>query len=659
MNFFEAQQQARQQSKRLVLLFVLAVIAIIMAIDLVVVAALLANSDDAAAGLTVGQTLAQHTGTVLLVSLIVGSVIALASLFKIGTLRSGGAAVAQSMGGTLISAETTNPHHRRLRNVVEEIAIASGVPVPEIYVLERESGINAFAAGFTPADAAIAVTRGALEKLKRDELQGVIAHEFSHVLNGDMRLNIRLMGLLFGILVIGIIGRKILEGMRHARDSKGTAPIFLIAPAVMIVGYVGVFFGRWIKAGVSRSREYLADASAVQFTRQSVGLAGALKKVGGLPEGSKIENVAVEEVSHMLFGSGMNFSSMFATHPPLLERIRRLDKSFRADQFAVIAKQWSQPVDVLALDAALGLGQGLDQHLGLEAQPRSSMTTKPPPLPDVRRDIEVQPRAVSSHVGAPKQGDFATADTIQNHIPPLLLAAARSQRSADRVIYALLLDADTDIRTQQLAMVVAHCGGEAQAETLMMREAVDTLHPMQRMPLAAIAFPALRRHPREWLQGFMQLIDELIHADGQQALFEFCLARLMAIHIVEALDPSRARVIGRSKLVHCEQEVALLFAVLAHAGHNSTVDAQRGFQAGVQLLFAQRSIVMPDSSGWHTSLVPALTKLDQLNSAGKQLLIEAMVTTISHDGCIAVAEAELLRVACAALHCPLPPLLAR
>ena len=653
MNFFEAQYQARRQSKRLVLLFAFAVLAIVAAIDLVVLATLLANNEDGAAGLSFGQSVAQHANMLLAVSLGVAGVIGLASLFKIGALRSGGAAVAQSLGGTLVSAETTNPHHRRLRNVVEEIAIASGVPVPEIYVLEQESGINAFAAGYTPSDAAVAVTRGALEKLKRDELQGVIAHEFSHILNGDMRLNIRLMGLLFGILVIGLVGRKILEGMRHARDSKGTVPIFLIALAVMIVGYVGVFFGRWIKAGVSRSREYLADASAVQFTRQTAGLAGALKKVGGLPEGSKIENPEVEEVSHMLFGPGMNFSSMFSTHPPLLERIQRLDKSFKPEQFAAIAKQWSQPVDVLAMDAELGLDAGI----GLAAA--APTNREPPPLPDARGDIAVQPRLVASQVGAPQQDDFATADTIQNRIPPLLLEAARAQRSADRVICALLLDADPSIRGRQLAMIAAQAGPEAEAETLLMREAVDALHPMQRMPLAAIAFPALRRHPRPWLQDFVRLIDQLIHADGQQALFEFCLARLVAVHVVEALDPARARVIGRRKIVQCESEIAFVFAVLAHHGHDSTVDAQRGFQAGMQLLFGQRGIAMPDSSDWHVRLAPALQALDQLDAAGKQLLVEALVAAISHDGRIAVAEAELLRVACASLHCPLPPMLAR
>jgi Zn-dependent protease with chaperone function len=576
-------------------------------------------------------------------------VIGLASLFKIGSLRSGGAAVAQSLGGTLVPAETTNPHHRRLRNVVEEIAIASGVPVPEIYVLEQESGINAFAAGYTPSDAAVAVTRGALDRLNRDELQGVIAHEFSHILNGDMRLNIRLMGLLFGILVIGLIGRKILEHMRHSRDSKGTAPILPDRAGGDDHRLRRRVLRTLIKAGVSRSREFLADASAVQFTRQTEGLAGALKKVGGLPEGSKIENPEVEEVSHMLFGPGMHFASMFSTHPPLLDRIRRLDRSFKPEQFSAIAKQWSQPVDVLALDA----------ELGLAALAQSSASPSPPPLPDARGEIAVQPRQVASQVGAPKQDDFATADTIQNRIPPLLLEAARAQRSADRVIYALLLDVDPAIRARQLATIVAHSGADAETETLLMREAVDALHPMQRMPLAAIAFPALRRHPRSWLQAFVQTIDRLIHADGRQALFEFCLARLISVHVIEALDPARARVIGRRKIVQCEREIAFVFAVLAHHGHDSTVDAQRGFQAGMQLLFGQRGIAMPDSSDWSTRLVPALQVLDQLDAAGKQLLIEALVAAISHDGRIAVAEAELLRVACASLHCPLPPMLAR
>ena len=248
MNFFESQRLARAQSKRMLLLFALAVLAIVVAIDLVLVLALFAGQPrDDGAMLSFAQILGANTGVLIGGAVVTVALITVASLFKIASLRSGGSAVAQSLGGTLVSSDTRNLHHRRLRNVVEEIAIASGVPVPEIYVLEQEAGINAFAAGFSPADAAVAVTRGAMEKLTRDELQGVIAHEFSHVLNGDMRLNIKLMGVLFGILVLGIVGRKLLENMRHVRDSKGTAPIFIAAVAVTIIGYTGVFFGRIIK----------------------------------------------------------------------------------------------------------------------------------------------------------------------------------------------------------------------------------------------------------------------------------------------------------------------------------------------------------------------------------------------------------------------------
>ena len=233
------------------------------------------------------------------------------------------------MGGVPIASDTTDFNLRRLRNVVEEIAIASGVPVPKIYVLEHEAAINAFAAGYSPSDAVIAVTRGALDRLNRDELQGVIAHEFSHVLNGDMRLNIRLMGVLFGILMIGLIGRKILEHGRFGGRNKGAGAILVAALVAMIVGYVGLFFGRMIKAGVSRQRERLADASAVQFTRQTTGLAGALKKIGGLDEGSRLnERSNAEEVSHMLFGDGVGFRGLFATHPPLVERIQELEPQF-------------------------------------------------------------------------------------------------------------------------------------------------------------------------------------------------------------------------------------------------------------------------------------------------------------------------------------------
>ncbi|HPM55786.1 MAG TPA: M48 family metallopeptidase, partial [Thermomonas sp.] len=287
MNFFEQQAVARRTSARLVFLMAVAIAGIVLAVDAVVWVA------------------TQSPELVLFATVSSVAVIALGSLYRIASLGGGGEPVAQQLGGTLVPENTTEPGLRRLRNVVEEIAIASGVPVPKVYVLEHEAGINAFAAGYSTSDAVIAVTRGALDRLNRDELQGVVAHEFSHILNGDMRLNIRLVGVLFGILMIGLIGRKILEHGRFGGRGKNIGAILVAALVAMLIGYVGLFFGRMIKAGVSRTREKLADASAVQFTRQTQGLSGALKKIGGLHDGSRLNQRSdAEEVSHMLFGDG-------------------------------------------------------------------------------------------------------------------------------------------------------------------------------------------------------------------------------------------------------------------------------------------------------------------------------------------------------------------
>ncbi|MGH3738724.1 MAG: M48 family metallopeptidase, partial [Micromonosporaceae bacterium] len=345
MDYFERQRQVRRLSQRLVLLFALAVLGIVVAVNLAVV---------------VGFQLYSLPGPqlwslVAVVSAVTLAVIGACSLVRMLLLRGGGGGkVAQQLGGVRVPEDTTDPALRRLRNVVEEMAIASGVSVPEVYVLEHEPGINAFAAGWSPADAAVAVTRGALQTLNRDELQGVIAHEFSHVVNGDMRLNIRLIGVLFGILALAVVGRFLLYGSRGRGKSAGA--IMLLALALFAAGYVGVFFGRLIKSAVSRQREYLADASAVQFTRQTRGLVGALKKIGGIPTGSTLRNGKVEDVSHMLFGDGLKLASMFATHPPLPERIKVLDPTFDPRELAALSQRWaSAPPDGLAEDHALGL----------------------------------------------------------------------------------------------------------------------------------------------------------------------------------------------------------------------------------------------------------------------------------------------------------------
>ncbi|MEL7298336.1 MAG: M48 family metalloprotease, partial [Pseudomonadota bacterium] len=310
MNFFEAQDKTRRNTRRLVIIYVLATLVIASLVGLagdLAISFLGGFGPSAAYGQSVPLS-PIRTGGIGLIAL---AVILLATAYRITQLRGGGARVAQEMGATQVSADIDDPLRQRLRNVVEEMAIASGVPVPDIFVMENEAAINAFAAGYSPTDAAIAVTRGALEQLTREELQGVVAHEFSHILNGDMRLNVRLIGVLFGMIVIGHIGRLLMRSvserhsiMRNRRSDNGAHVVAIAGYVMFLLGAVGVLAARLIRAGVSRQREYLADASAVQFTRQTEGIAGALAKIGGLDVGSELRTVDSEEVSHMLIARG-------------------------------------------------------------------------------------------------------------------------------------------------------------------------------------------------------------------------------------------------------------------------------------------------------------------------------------------------------------------
>ncbi len=637
MNFFEHQARARVQSRRLLVLFALAVAGIVAAISMVVAVVLDLNAGDEVR--RSGESLfVRQGGGIGAGAIATLAVIGLATLYKIGKLRSGGAAVARQLGATAIPSDTADPAYRRLRNVVEEIAIASGVPVPEVYVLEQEAGINAFAAGYSPADAVVAVTRGALERLNRDELQGVIAHEFSHVLNGDMRLNIQLMGVLFGILVIGIVGREFLFNTRGGRG-KGSGGIVLVALAVMAIGYIGLFFGRLIKAGVSRQREFLADASAVQFTRQPGGIAGALKKIGAIAEGSKLERADAEEVSHMLFGDGVGYSALFATHPPLVERIRKLEPRFDPRELVELGRKLS----VAAPAAAAAIEDEEAPVAGL-APART------------RGEVAVDPDAVSAQVANPAADDYAAAHRIAETVPERLRTLAHMQATAPGVVLALSLDADPAIRAVQLDAVAA-LDPDTRAKIEDIAQALAGVQPMHRLPLAAMAFPALRRRPRPWLERFVAALEAVIHADGRIQFSEYCLARLVTVQVMDALDPSRVRPVGRRRLVDCRADVAALFAVLARYGQPDATSAQRAYVAGVNGLGLSDMPAYAPAEDWGAVLDRALPLLDGLDPTGKELLIEGLVRTMSHDGRIAVVEAELLRTVCAALHCPLPPML--
>ena len=642
MNFFAHQAQARRQTRRMLFMFALAVIAIVAAMDVVLLAAFGRNGEGLGpAGLA-------------LASLAVLLAIALGSLYRISTLRGGGAVVARQLGGTPVTGDTREFAHRRLRNVVEEIAIAAGVPVPEIYVLEEEAGINAFASGYAPTDAAVTVTRGALDKLTREELQGVIGHEFSHILNGDMRLNIRLIGIVFGIVVIATVGRKIAEvaGRGRGKDAAGPA---LFGLALFVVGYIGVVFARMIKASVSRQREFLADASAVQFTRQTEGIAGALKKIGGLAEGSRLASSEKEEVAHMLFGDGVGYSALFATHPRLEKRIVRLDPAFRPEEFTAIAAAWSQPVRVDdALREAPGVSiAGFAPALAVPGL-RDPVVAK---LPSADSQVQVSPRAVVQQVGNPGNDDRTVARALRKSIPAALRDAAWQGDRAVPLVLALVLDGDAGVRERQLALVAErHDEGTRDLVESMFHE-VAGLHPMQRLPLAALAFPALRRRPRAQVHSFTGTLDALIHADGRVGLDEYCLATLVRLQVVDALDPAANSRIGRVKLPEVEAELRDVLAILARYGHDDDASARRAWLEGMREALPNASIDYAPPERWTEALDRALRRLDLLAPAGKELVVAAMTRAISADGSVAVAEAELLRTVCAALHCPLPPLL--
>ena len=641
MNFFAQQDRARTHTKRMLFLFALAVIAIVAAVDFVMLVAFGAIGRHGAHG--------SPAGALVLSTIIVLAVIGLSTLYKVSTLRGGGAAVARQFGATQIEEGTGDFAHRRLRNVIEETAIASGVPVPQIFLLPDEPGINAFAAGYTPADAAITVTQGCLDKLNRDELQGVIAHEFSHVLNGDMRLNIRLMGVVFGILVIGIAGRKLMENTGRSRDSGGVVAFGI---AILIIGYIGVFFGRLIKAGISRQREYLADASAVQFTRQTIGIAGALKKIGGLAEGSKLGSAETEEVSHMLFGDGIGYSALFATHPPLEARIKVLEPTFNPREFAQIAKAWSEPVQVGdAQDAQVSISGFAPAGYAAGAAAAAKRSV----LPQAGAQIALTPKKVVKQVAQPGSDDYQAATAIHMTISERLRTFAYMAERSAQVIFALALDSADDVREKQLRILEQGYDAAMRAGVEEIAGEVAGLHPMQRLPLAQLAFPALRRRPRPQLQSFLTTLNELIRADGRVQLEEYCLAKLVGVQVLDALDPSKAKTSGSNKLLDCKREVTDVIAIVARYGNDDAGEAERAYLLGMHEVLPDAIDVYAPPADFAAAFDKALLRLDLLAPMGKELLIKGLTRAIGADGKVAVTEAELLRTVCAALHCPLPP----
>lgn len=621
MNFFEHQDQALRQTRTLVILFILAVIAIVIAVNAAMAFVWLWTKGvrmDGPYGYPRGFF---ATNTLVTLALIGGG-----TAIELFNLRDGGDAVAKMAGGRLVAPASTALLERRLLNVVEEMAIASGIACPKVYVLDREDAINAFAAGYNPNEAVVAVTRGTLQRLTRDELQGVIGHEFSHILNGDMRLNMRLIGVLFGIQMIAGFGQHLMDFARYFvparsrnRDDKGPSAalvVFVTGAALFAIGYIGVFFGRLIKSAVSRQREFLADASAVQFTRNPDGIGGALRKIGGLSRemelGSRITHPNAEQLSHLFLGAVKPslVAGLFATHPPIEERLRRV---------------YGRKVELL------------------DAPVQEETPQQEPMLPDI-------PFAATGFVPAPSASAFGNSAGELTDLAPQLDSAVRDPHAARAVVYALLLAQEAG-RDAQMAVLNADAGQGALAAYLA--DTIAAMPKSARLPLLDLAMPALRQLPQPARDAVLAMAARLIAADNRVTLSEFVLQTVLQRRL--DAHAGRAVPVRYADLASLRQEVAVLLSLVAHlAAKCNGEPASAAYARGAATAGMGGDPIDVSLLGFER-VRSALTAANQLAPLAKPMLIRALVATaIAGTRDMPVDTADLLRAICAAIDVPVP-----
>jgi len=650
MNFFESQDRVHKHTARLVFLFVLAVITLIIMTNLLVMVAFgFINSQQMQDSGVLFQQMDWQTFAA--VSVGVGVVVLVGSLYKIMVLSAGGKVVAEALGGQLIPQNTDDLSQRKLLNVVEEMAIASGTPAPPVYLLADEPGINAFAAGFSPRDAVIGVTRGTIDHLSRDQLQGVIAHEFSHIFNGDMRLNIRLIGVLNGILILGIIGYYILRSTMYSRRSrnsgKSAGGILALGIGLMVIGFAGTFFGGLIKAAVSRQREYLADASAVQFTRNPDGIAGALKRIGGLEYGSKVENPGAPEVSHAFFAQGVSgfMQSLSATHPPLAKRILRIDP--RWDGKYLSSDKSDTPREGTP-GGEKSVGDKVAMTREALAEKVATVVTGAA-MTDVANAVD--------QIGNPRQETIDHAHTLIAELPSTISGAAREPYGARAVIYAMALDKGKDVRTLQLEQLQDHADPEVHALTRKLMMEVDGLDVRYRLPIINIAIPALKQLSINQYKIFRENLRALIEMDARVDLLEWSLQKILFNHL-EAhffkLTPAKARY---ARLGALKDEIILILSVMAYAGQQGQGDAKNAFMAAAESLELDGLTLLLKDDISLPALDLALDKLAKLKPLLKPRLLKACVASVANDQKVLPVEIELLRAFSDVLDCPMPPVI--
>jgi Zn-dependent protease with chaperone function len=627
---FERQSTARRNTKWLMWAFALSVIGILVATFLGTAAAMEASRDFTHDALGNQPTWEIPVGaTVASLALIAGG-----SLFKIAQLSGGGTGVAERLGGKRIYPNSLEPNERRVLNVVEEMALASGVPVPPVFMMQDEEGVNAFAAGFSPSDAVIGVTRGCVEQLSRDQLQGVIAHEFSHILNGDMRLNLRMIGVLHGLLLLGLVGRELMRlasfsGGGRKRDN-GVMVLLVVSLAMMILGFLGMFLGNLIKAAISRQREYLADASAVQFTRNPEGISGALKRIGSAVFGSKLTSPRSAELSHMYFAEGV--SAFFATHPPLPKRILRLDPNWDG--------KYPPPLSAAAVSR-------------MSADDAAGFVGEEPALFRPNVPVEVV-RHAADQIANPTEVHRRYAAELVAAMPQEVVDAAHEPYGARAVIFASLLDVDPGIRRVQLEALRQLTETDVYELTVKLSPAVDSLDVRAYLPLVDMTLSALRALSLKQYQAFSKCFIKLVQADQRLGLFEWTLHQILLRHLRPQFEQVRPPQIVYYGLQQLGEPCSVLLSTLARA---SQCDDQFAFESGAKLLSEVKLEFLPAEKCGLNELQVALDRLSRVAAKQRGRLVDAAAAAICADSEVRVEEAELLRGICDMLDCPMPPLL--
>jgi Zn-dependent protease with chaperone function len=628
MNFFEQQRQAKRRTVLLVILMTLAVF------SLIAITCLALTLPMEEVPYVLRQYLTLDLRLVTVVSAVVLGIVLLGSVAKYSELATGGKVVARRLGGRLINHSASTLEEQRLLNVVEEMALASGTVVPSVYLLP-EPGINAFVAGFTPQDAVIGVTQGAISLLSRDELQGVIAHEFSHIYNGDMRLNTRLIAIVHGILVLGLTGGYIL---RKLEDVDKVAPRrlimvpFVVGMVLCVVGFAGSFFGNLIKASVSRQREFLADATAVQFTRNPQSISGALKKIGGYEQGSNIKATRAAEFSHLYFGAGVStaIGGMLATHPELSERIRRIDAHWDGSFPTIEAPA------LAAMDVATVLPLS------------DAFSDLPAAATAVLYDVRAVQESIAM-IGSPQPEHITEARRLLEDIPQALKLAARSTDGAEALLYGLVLSPSTPVLAMQLETLQPQVDSTVFNTLDLLRESLSTLNPGLRLPLLDLAIPSLKQLGKKTFAAVKRNLNLLIEADHDIDLLEWTLLR-----IVERNVDGAPAVQFKFGLFQCADELTVLLGTLANAGQPDPKNALAALEFAWEGLPFERGHELPSEL---ENLEAALKRLRHLMPEEKPALLNALVRCVEHDGKVTVAEAQLMRAIADLLDCPMPPVL--